>query len=192
MSNEAHSANIVLVMNIENIHRTFSQSDLSELRNGTYPTPEISAALTASMLAAEGRLLELSLHSSSGIAQERADLQKLIALASSRLAPIRRLPLKVLSNIFTATMDPTSRIRLGKTPPPHFCAVSSHWRTIALSTPSLWTTFEISPWGGERALRTLELYLSRSQNFPLSVTISGKAGFKGIHCVQRVSRHQDV
>ncbi|KAJ6547718.1 hypothetical protein B0H10DRAFT_1851948, partial [Mycena sp. CBHHK59/15] len=88
------------------------------------------------------------------------------------LAPVRRVPTEILAHIFmsyadlvrgTSCVDVVHGVwKLG-----YIC---SYWRTVALTTPELWTAFEFScdtrvP--GSRALA--EAWLERTGTRPLSV-----------------------
>ncbi|KAJ6479950.1 hypothetical protein C8R47DRAFT_603699 [Mycena vitilis] len=91
-------------------------------------------------------------------------------MASSRLAPIRRLPPETLSMIFLLLIFDYTLV-IGQQRQHPVALVSLHWRAIALSTPSLWNRFSLSLRGGDGAFRTLQLYLSRSRGYPLTIEI---------------------
>ncbi|KAG8971863.1 hypothetical protein FRC05_010530 [Tulasnella sp. 425] len=76
--------------------------------------------------------------------------------------PISLLPIELLQDIFRLTTPPRHRVRT----PVVLSHVNSHFRTIALSTPSLWTVLNDS-----LAIPLLELYAARSGNEPLDMTI---------------------
>ncbi|KAJ7625950.1 hypothetical protein FB45DRAFT_1005212 [Roridomyces roridus] len=101
------------------------------------------------------------------------DLRRQIAVFSSLLAPIRRLPPEILSQIWIQPSLDTpaprsSYIRLprfsgrGTNPVP---AVSFHWRAIAVSTPKFWASFYVDLLGTDNTARLLELYLERHFEF---------------------------
>ncbi|KAJ6511237.1 hypothetical protein DFH09DRAFT_270533 [Mycena vulgaris] len=154
-----------------------SESDFSDLRDNVVPDETLCLAIRDSIAAAELRLStasSLPQGSYLEVSQECHDLRTFIAISTSRLAPIRRLPSKVLSKIFLDTTASDRAPRLGQSFPLPICTVSSHWRAIALSTATLWTHFVVSILGGDGALRTLELYLARSKDRGLSLSMTGE------------------
>ncbi|KAG8948648.1 hypothetical protein FRC04_009412 [Tulasnella sp. 424] len=76
--------------------------------------------------------------------------------------PISLLPVELLQHIFRLITPPRHRVRT----PLELSHVNSHFRTIALSTPSLWTVLDDS-----LAIPLLELYAARSGNEPLDMTV---------------------
>ncbi|KAJ7191662.1 hypothetical protein GGX14DRAFT_481235 [Mycena pura] len=105
------------------------------------------------------------------------ELRSRIEVLSSLLAPIHRLPPKILASIF---LDPVLHASVprgsltsgfgGRGLGP-ITAVSSHWRTTALSTPQFWSRFTILLPGNDNVARLLELYLERSKPCTLSLEI---------------------
>lgn len=89
--------------------------------------------------------------------------------------PIDELPNVVMVLIFLAATENKKANGSPVYPLPEVTIshVSSKWRTLALSTPSLWTFFRFD---GTRATRTphdrLEAYLERSQNRPLDFWVN--------------------
>ncbi|KAJ7459309.1 hypothetical protein FB451DRAFT_1563703 [Mycena latifolia] len=162
-------------MNDSGFQTTFSvsESDFADLRQNAVPDSGAYIALRESVSAAEQRLLALS--SCSGgcpaLEQECDDIRRYIAVSSSLLAPVRRLPPEILSRIFLELFYISLPVVLGTTLPPMICVVSSHWRAVAISTPRLWADFTISILGGDRTLRTLELHLARSKQCEISLHI---------------------
>ncbi|KAJ7078778.1 hypothetical protein C8R44DRAFT_992668 [Mycena epipterygia] len=156
-------------MNSSNMLFSVSES-LSDLRQNVLADP---GAVRDSMREAEARLSILfSLtERSTAVEQECSDLLRYLEVSSSRIAPVRRLDPETLSKIF---LDPTllTLVQLGSTPPTSICAVSSHWRAVALATPALWSTFNVKLSGGDGTFHTLRLYLSRSQDSPLLMCIT--------------------
>ncbi|KAJ7693087.1 hypothetical protein B0H17DRAFT_509260 [Mycena rosella] len=151
---------------------SFSESDLAALRQNAVPDPAICAALRESIAAAEDHLSTLPSPDVSPVAaQEDQVIRRYIAIASSRLAPVRRVPPELLSAIFRGVFLSNPPITLGSTSPSPISAVSSHWRAVAVSTPHIWTDFAISILGGQNTLRTLELYLTRSHSVEIVLRI---------------------
>ncbi|KAH7925263.1 hypothetical protein BV22DRAFT_1065321 [Leucogyrophana mollusca] len=113
--------------------------------------------------------------------------------------PINRLPVELLSYIFTLTthgfpgshQDSSDRHDLLFDPesvivPSVISAVSRHWRNIALSTPAIWTSLCMtlanvigfkSPSGAESSYldaQRLAAHLIRSRNSPLDILIDAR------------------
>ncbi|KAL1745298.1 hypothetical protein HDZ31DRAFT_63306 [Schizophyllum fasciatum] len=108
---------------------------------------------------------------------QRAHLHRQLALGKALLAPWRRLPPELWSEIFylalpgawAITPIDCRRLYLMET-----CRV---WRTLALNTPRLWTSIairiEYDEQPGRGLLPTLQAYLQRSGSRPLSVQVAG-------------------
>ncbi|KAJ6511242.1 hypothetical protein DFH09DRAFT_270554 [Mycena vulgaris] len=152
-----------------------SESDLSELRHNILPDLAVSLALKDSILAAERRLANVAFSDISPVIdQEYHEISRYITLSSSRLAPVRRLPPELLSKIFGAVATDHPSVIIGITPPAPISAVSTYWRAVAASTPELWSDFGISLCGGDKALQTLDLHLSRAQHSNLTLRITAQ------------------
>ncbi|KAG8743496.1 hypothetical protein FRC10_011969 [Ceratobasidium sp. 414] len=101
-----------------------------------------------------------------GLASEEESLRPArISLSASRnlssaLAPIHSLPLDILTRIF-AMMPSTNS----------FTGISSYWRQVALSTPTLWTRMGIRD---QNRRRYGYLCLERSNGFPLQFYVVGE------------------
>ncbi|KAF7326563.1 Nadh:flavin oxidoreductase nadh oxidase [Mycena venus] len=151
--------------------------DLSSARQNLIPDEVDRASIQEAIAEAQVRLT--SQQDSEADAQE---LRSRIAVLSSLLAPIRRLPPKILAVIFLHPVLHSSVSRgsiasglggwgldgrgLGPIP-----AVSSHWRATALSTPEFWALFTITLPGNDNIARLLELYLERSKPCTLAIEI---------------------
>ncbi|KAJ7626040.1 hypothetical protein FB45DRAFT_1084873 [Roridomyces roridus] len=98
-----------------------------------------------------------------------------IDLWSSLLAPIRRIPREVLSEIFLQpSLHESPRARSPKFS--HrgtnaILAVSHHWRETILSTAEFWAQFDVALPGNSNGASLLELYLKRSKQAPLSIAV---------------------
>ncbi|KAJ7625992.1 hypothetical protein FB45DRAFT_1060565 [Roridomyces roridus] len=110
----------------------------------------------------------------STIAKQIIYLRRQIAPLSSLLAPIRRLPRELLSEIF---LQPSLHTPI---PPfPKFAhrgtdailSVSHYWRETILSTAEFWAEFDVALPGNSNGARLLELSLERSKLAPLSIAI---------------------
>ncbi|KAJ7199832.1 hypothetical protein GGX14DRAFT_572544 [Mycena pura] len=138
--------------------------DISSARQNLTPNEVDRASIQHAI--AEAQLRLTTPQESEANAQE---LRSRIAMLSSMLAPIRRLPPRILASKFIHPVLHTSVSRGSL--PAHFggrglgpiTAVSFHWRTTALSTPEFWTLFTITLPGNDNVARLLELYLERSK-----------------------------
>ncbi|THU99838.1 hypothetical protein K435DRAFT_557522, partial [Dendrothele bispora CBS 962.96] len=65
-------------------------------------------------------------------------LKERIQETSFLLSPVRRLPDEILGEIFKFSMPSGSIFSCTKRPSPSFLTVCARWRTVALSTPSIW------------------------------------------------------
>jgi hypothetical protein len=82
--------------------------------------------------------------------------------AASFLAPIRRLPVEMLAEIFLLAICGNNY------PPLELARVSQSWRAVILSMPRLWSTFRLSTW---TKADKVDFILARSGNVPLDVEI---------------------
>ncbi|KAJ7659137.1 hypothetical protein DFH06DRAFT_989743 [Mycena polygramma] len=100
--------------------------------------------------------------------------------------PVLTLPNEIVSEIFLQTLDPSdtpfhpsNSLLSGPTSPLFLGHICGRWRAIARSTPSLWTTISLttdnvrSP---NRRLRLLDIWLTRSRQCLLSITITDNGG----------------
>ncbi|KAJ6548205.1 hypothetical protein DFH09DRAFT_629675 [Mycena vulgaris] len=155
-----------------------AESEMTNLRRNVVPEPMDCIAIQKSIAEAEDLLSMRRLRISETSPTEDPELQcneiqKFVAISSSRLAPVRRLVPELLAMIFLQTIQhATFAIGRRKFFAEYaFAAVSFHWRAIALSTPSLWAAFSVSLRGANGALQMLQLYLRRSTGFPLKIEV---------------------
>ncbi|KAJ7113105.1 hypothetical protein C8R44DRAFT_797192 [Mycena epipterygia] len=105
---------------------------------------------------------------------ERYDLKSLL---NAYIYPVLTLPNELVSEIFFQSLSsdtPSDRSPSGPRSPLFLGHICRKWREIALSTPSLWTTIELrldDAATHERQLRLLELWLSRSGDCPLFISL---------------------
>ncbi|KAJ6536948.1 hypothetical protein B0H19DRAFT_1079347 [Mycena capillaripes] len=151
---------------------SLSQWDLSATRQNLIPDTVDRNSIQQVIDEAE---LRLATRQDSEV--DAQELRSRIAVLSSLLAPIRRLPTKILTSIFLHPVLHTSISRgssasgFGGRGLGPITAVSYHWRTTALSTPQFWSLFTISLPGNDNVARLLELYLERSKPCTLSLEI---------------------
>ncbi len=77
-------------------------------------------------------------------------------------APIRRLPVELLAEIFLLEICGNNR------PPLELARVSQSWRAVILSMPRMWSTFWLSTW---TKAEKIDFILERSGRLPLDVEI---------------------
>ncbi|KAF8803469.1 hypothetical protein BYT27DRAFT_7195760 [Phlegmacium glaucopus] len=93
------------------------------------------------------------------IDREIAWLEESIRSLKSRrnkLSPISRLPSEILCNVFSFIEDRTMVLDRSPETWINFSRVSQHWRSLALSTPELWTNIPIRypQWAEEMLVRS--------------------------------------
>jgi hypothetical protein len=122
------------------------------------------------------------------LARKRDALESYIKIHLSLFAPVRSLPVEILSEIFlhledTATPDTTCKWcfrppKLNKTPM-LLGNVCSRWRAVALSTPSLWASFALTIGSDnlEHTTALAEMWLARAGVCSLSISLSSTS-----HC----------
>lgn len=105
-------------------------------------------------------------------------VRQALARRNPTSASINRLPVEVLGEIFMLyALNGTPHFQgqpmavLGATPLHKATRVCSHWRSVALSMPLLWSSIAIH-FPGQNSHRYLELWLERGESCPLSVEIS--------------------
>ncbi|KAK7051950.1 hypothetical protein R3P38DRAFT_3172274 [Favolaschia claudopus] len=145
---------------------------LERLRHNYIPSDVEIHAIRESITIAQSRIVALQ----SGPPTETEGLSKYVALYSSLISPIRRLPVDILQTIF---LDPIAHRRLrpgGFTRrsiivdyrPNYLGAVCYHWRCLSLETTKLWSSLVVSPNQTDRnTVGGLRLALQRSQGAPL-------------------------
>ncbi|SJL11849.1 uncharacterized protein ARMOST_15260 [Armillaria ostoyae] len=152
------------------------------LRSGTgVLSPEISSGLRTDISSLERELsvIDELFHE---ISSRRESVRKALNCHEAAFAPIRTLPLDILLEIFAKV--PTNALRRDYAPWV-IGQVCSLWRTISLSTPSLWSNicFDIYHAAtGDQKLQALTTILSRSGDHPLTISIDSPSdGFHFPH-----------
>ncbi|KAK0205920.1 hypothetical protein DFS33DRAFT_543453 [Desarmillaria ectypa] len=114
----------------------------------------------------------------------RDELRLCLDAWESRLAPVRRLPVEILTDIFKEACSPMptpsyfparNAIQALTITPLRLASVCSFWRSIALSTPEMWTCVygHANQADISEALRNvISLYQDRSCPRPLSIFVS--------------------
>jgi len=116
-----------------------------------------------------------------GLTRKRDALQTYTHLHTALVAPIRRLPPEVLSEIFLCYNDENNvlYIRLNKVPL-LVGGVCSRWRTIALSTPRLWNSFALTirPKHLKSDAMLAETWLARAGRCPLTIRLASQGTYR--------------
>ncbi|KAJ7731339.1 hypothetical protein DFH07DRAFT_847509 [Mycena maculata] len=118
------------------------------------------------------------------LAEERDALGAYIETHKALISPLRRMPLDIIQEIFSACI-PTHRncVMSSKEPPVLLGRICRAWRAISLSTPRLWSRLYIieptAAHGGttsaflekvSQRLETMKAWLGRSGQCPLSIS----------------------
>ncbi|KAJ7116226.1 hypothetical protein C8R43DRAFT_1137903 [Mycena crocata] len=98
-----------------------------------------------------------------------------------RLAPIRRIPVEILIEIFLSAAQECDVPQLGDGTATVLSQVSQHWRAVACDVPGLWASFEFHLCGiqTDPDAQLLELYLRRSGDASLSVHLNNSVQQRG-------------
>src|SRR5882724_9078268 len=106
--------------------------------------------------------------------QKREALFKFTVEHNAILAPIRRLPLELLTDVF-ARCSPPSRIWEEQEAPLLCAQVCAGWRKAAVATQHLWSSIRVS-YHGCLNMSLYETWLSRANSCALSVSIVCRRG----------------
>ena len=138
-----------------------------------------------------------------GLTRKRGALQTYTQLHTALVAPIRRLPPEVLSEIFLRYKDENHNIslpRLNKAPL-LLGGVCGRWRTIALSTPRLWNSFALTirPKYLKSDAMLAKTWLARAAACPLTIRLGSRGDYQNpmrllikvflLHCEQWYDIH---
>lgn len=97
---------------------------------------------------------------------ERRRVAKILQEHRSLIAPIRRLPVEVLSKVFLcgdlASFDESKGPLL-------FAVVCNRWRSVAISTQALWSSIDFEVKYLIPPLKIIHLWLARSGSHPLNI-----------------------
>jgi hypothetical protein len=140
-----------------------------------------------------------------GLTHKRDALQIYTHLHTALVAPIRRLPPEVLSEIFLCYEDENnvSPPRLNKAPL-LLGGVCSRWRTIALSTPRLWNSFALTirPKYLKSDAMLAKTWLARAGTCPLTIRLGSRGDYQNpmrllmkvflLHCEQWYDIHISI
>ncbi|KAL1728724.1 hypothetical protein EV714DRAFT_274351 [Schizophyllum commune] len=104
------------------------------------------------------------------------EVDRSIALKTSLVSPVRRLPTEVLAIIITDVLRDDSCDDISERMVSSVMHVCHRWREIALSLPVVWTDISFSYYSEGNRCALLEECLRRTQGKPLSITLSTMTG----------------
>ncbi|KAJ7160936.1 hypothetical protein C8R46DRAFT_1284700 [Mycena filopes] len=109
---------------------------------------------------------------------DRARIDKVVVVPQSPI--LDSLPPELLSEIFTECLPTYSAVPAASRAPLLLAGVCREWRAIALSTPSIWSTFILPVNMGTMTdnspiLRLFDAWIARGGNYPLTMVISCSA-----------------
>ncbi|KAH7320458.1 hypothetical protein B0J17DRAFT_723878 [Rhizoctonia solani] len=118
------------------------------------------------------------------LADQKNAIEKGVASAKGYLAPVRRLPADILSDIFMSLHegDPLAPWTLS--------AVNKQWRTTALTTPRLWSRIRIQP-PAMPSGNALRLWVERSGDscpLDIEITLAPPANWQPSTTISRADR----
>ncbi|KAJ7486226.1 hypothetical protein B0H11DRAFT_1861760 [Mycena galericulata] len=113
---------------------------------------------------------------------KQASLQAKIVAHRALMSPIRRAPLDILQEIFLACLPTTHDALIDPGEAPLLLGrVCKHWRSVAYSTPMIWSSIHIpaipggGSWNGDSEQKLgsfVQAWLDRSRACPLSISLS--------------------
>ncbi|CAK5268253.1 unnamed protein product [Mycena citricolor] len=137
------------------------------------PSSENEAQLIVAAIAdAQKKLNDLEAHITA-LQHQGAKLRHFISQHNSILAPIRRVPNEILTEVFRVCVDQDAR-RERRRVPWTITWVCARWRAVALNAPHLWRSVSIFVGGYDHAAPgpgKLETQLARAGAVPLSVHV---------------------
>ncbi|KAJ7176183.1 hypothetical protein C8R43DRAFT_975140 [Mycena crocata] len=88
--------------------------------------------------------------------------------------PVLTLPSEIISEVFLEALDPDKASPSCAESPLFLGHICQQWRQIAVSTPRLWTQLSleiVDPMVRDNQLQILDLWLTRSRDCPISISI---------------------
>ena len=106
------------------------------------------------------------------LARERQNLAQSLDEHRSLVAPIRRIPQEMLSEIFSHCIGSLPCIE-GDSAPMLLTFVCSRWRRVVISSPALWSNIYVAYYD-RPSVNMLEIWLARSGVFPLRLSVESE------------------
>jgi hypothetical protein len=151
------------------------------------PSPEEATIIHDDVRTAESRLsplgaeIERAADVVNKLKCRRDEFSYYIAEHQALLAPMRRLPAELLSQIFSHYCNhgyskEESRSTSFRKHPFTLAQVCRRWREVVLSTPAIWSKFrvEFDDYNMERCAAMTHAWLSKSGTCPLSLALEGR------------------
>ncbi|KAL1743091.1 hypothetical protein HDZ31DRAFT_41737, partial [Schizophyllum fasciatum] len=153
--------------------RVSSLASRDLLRTGPFPyLPSETAPLRAVEFDLQAGVQRLNTELKRLIDLRKEALDRL-AIVRSMLAPIRRLPAELLSEIFAVAgglCKPTLRMKAART----LAEICTIWRATARGTPSLWTCVDYTRGRPERLEELLRMHADLTEPLPLELCAAYK------------------
>ncbi|KAJ7732447.1 hypothetical protein B0H16DRAFT_1581501 [Mycena metata] len=110
--------------------------------------------------------------------RDRAAYSHIITLQAFQAAPIRRVPIDILTEIFAAAQA-DEPVMIGTGAGALVAQVCARWRTVAHAHPRLWSSFSFPLFGGHNTVDLLEVTLDRCRATGLTVVVDASAYVPG-------------
>ncbi|KAJ7689340.1 hypothetical protein B0H17DRAFT_1135146 [Mycena rosella] len=209
----APSATMEDRLNVEDLLNTVGSAETMEQLNGQglnirerirhniLPSETERAAILESVITAESRLSEIraAAPGSTGVIEEEIQLRRYISDCSSLFAPIRLRSDDLLETIFLLNIHgivnfnyDTRFLVVDPRNPNALAAVSRHWRSAALDTPWLWSSFHVTGSRCQYTLRRLQLHLERSEDAALTIILDLSSGLPlNLEILDEIMKHAE-
>ncbi|KAI5822576.1 hypothetical protein K523DRAFT_407924 [Schizophyllum commune Tattone D] len=149
---------------------SFQIPDTASLRIGCLPTTTEARLICDAIAETNGRLKEIN-HELERLSESRKHMDALRrsleysqGVRRALLAPIRRLPTDILSEIFRACCGDAIEIAYERCEPLVLGSVCKSWRDTILGIPTLWAGFTF-PWGLDSYYETHTFLVARLRTF---------------------------
>jgi F-box-like len=133
-----------------------------------------------SRLSPLGAEIERAVDLVNNLKRRRDEFSHYIAEHQAFLAPMRRLPAELLSQIFSRYCDhayskESNRSSRFRQHPFGLAKVCRRWRAIVLSTPEIWSKFrlEFDGWNMKHRIAKIHAWFAKSGTCPLSLGLKG-------------------
>ena len=105
------------------------------------------------------------------LVNKRVKLQQSIWETQALLAPVRRIPSEILSQIIALSLPKKRHTEKSGAIALTHSQVCTYWRGVALSMKGLWSTIRLNLPPRKHSLAILQAYLTRSGNSPLTLIL---------------------
>ncbi|KAJ6476533.1 hypothetical protein C8R47DRAFT_660962 [Mycena vitilis] len=165
------------------------------IRIGRLQDIRLEIAVTKSALQRVVGARERLEHQRDGLLREEVALRVPLTLEAYRAAPIRRLPVDLVVEIFTAA-KPKQLEPAGRGIVPLLSQVCQEWRDLACDHAALWASFSFALFDAEAAaLAWLQTYLVRSKAALLTLEVDATKQFRksrpALHALDLLAAHSE-